>query len=90
MIRLMIFMAASVAIVVGCKRIGWDPGTPEPQDGMSGAQYNWWLIAGYAWPIALGVIKRIPGFGAPAGMIAEGLWAIAATKKQKDAEKTGV
>ncbi len=84
MIKFLIFLVASMAILTACKRLGWDPATVEPQDGLTAAQYNWKLIASYCWPVVLPLARLIPGVGPT---VAEILWKIFATKDQKDADK---
>lgn len=48
----------------------------------------WWKIAATAlWPLALTLLRTAPGIGGIAAPVAEVLWALTATKKQKEADK---
>lgn len=80
MIRLIIVTVVGVAILVGCKRLGIEPGAPIPEDGLTNAEYNVKTIATAAWPLALLATKFIPVVGP---LVADVAWALLATKKQK-------
>lgn len=88
MIKAFILAVVSVAILVGCKRLGLVDGDAPPDDGMSAAGYNAKLLAGYAWPIVLPLLRFIPVVGPALQAVAANVtWSTLATKKQKDAEK---
>ncbi len=73
-----ILMLITIACIVGCKRIGYDPGMPEPDDGMTAAQFNAWYLAGMAWPFVTPLLRFVA---------ANISWSALATKQQKLADQ---
>ncbi len=83
-----ITLLAIAAAIVGCNRIGLAPGLPEPQDGMTAAEYNWWYIGGLAWPVLTPFLRFVPIVGPILQAVAANIsWSALATKQQKLADK---